>query len=57
MRDSTVIDNLSRLAIDDSWLHGLAEIVVDDFAALPAGRSVRPHLPPGRARSDRWASW
>ncbi len=34
----TVIDNLSSSRIDYSWLHGLAEIVVDDFAALPAGR-------------------
>lgn len=34
----TVIDNLSSSRIDHAWLRGLAEIVVDDFAALPAGR-------------------
>lgn len=34
----TVIDNLSSSPIDYTWLRGLAEVVVDDFAVLPAGR-------------------
>jgi nucleoside-diphosphate-sugar epimerase len=32
----TVIDNLSSSRIDHAWLLGRAEILIDDFAALPA---------------------
>jgi nucleoside-diphosphate-sugar epimerase len=34
----TVVDNLSSSRIDYTWLQGLAEIIIDDFAALPDGR-------------------
>ncbi|MCW7538565.1 NAD(P)-dependent oxidoreductase [Aquabacterium sp. A7-Y] len=34
----TLIDNLSSSVIDHAWLRDKAEIIIDDFAAMPVGR-------------------